>query len=76
MHSDSVQYCGQVFTVSQMEAIRTLIADNPNANRARLSRLVCQILSWRSPDGRLKEMSCRVAMLRMQGDGLIQGEFD
>jgi hypothetical protein len=72
MHSDSVQYCGRVFTVSQMEAIRTLIADNPNANRARLSRLVCQILSWRSPNGRLKEMSCRVAMLRMQGDGLIQ----
>lgn len=72
MHSDSVQYCGHVFTVSQMEAIGTLIADNPNANRARLSRLVCQILDWRRPDGRLKEMSCRVAMLRMQGDGLIQ----
>jgi hypothetical protein len=72
MHSDSVQYCGHVFTVSQMEAIRTLIADNPNANRARLSQLVCQILDWRRPDGRLKEMSCRVAMLRMQGDGLIQ----
>lgn len=72
MHSSNVQYCGRVFTVSQMEAIRALIADNPNTNRARLSRLVCQILDWRRPDGHLKDMSCRVAMLRMQDDGLIQ----
>lgn len=72
MHSDNVRYCGRAFTVSQLKAIRALIADNPNANRTRLSQLVCQILDWRRPDGRLKEMSCRVAMLRMQGDGLIQ----
>ncbi|MEK7756128.1 MAG: DUF4338 domain-containing protein [Planctomycetota bacterium] len=51
--------------------MRTLIADNPNATRFRLSRLVCQILDWRRPDGRLKDMSCRVAMIRMQRDGLI-----
>jgi hypothetical protein len=61
-----------VFSVSQIEAVRALIADNPCANRAGLSRLVCQILDWRRPDGRLKDMSCRVAMLRMQDDGLFQ----
>ena len=72
MHSDNVRYCGRPFTVSQMEAIRALIADNPRANRSLLSRLVCQILDWRRLDGRLKDMSCRVAMLRMQDDGLIQ----
>jgi hypothetical protein len=38
----------------------------------RLSQLVCEALNWRRPDGRLKDMSCRVAMLRMQDDGLIQ----
>jgi hypothetical protein len=67
-----VRYCGRPFTVSQLEAIRALIADNPRANRLRLSRLVCQILDWRRIDGHLKDMSCRVAMLRMQDDGLIQ----
>ena len=72
MHSDNVRYCGRSFTVSQMEAIRALIADNPRASRLRLSQLVCQILDWRRLDGRLKDMSCRVAMLRMQDDGLIQ----
>ncbi len=40
MQSDNVNYCGRAFTVSQMEAIRTLIADNTDANRSRLSRRV------------------------------------
>jgi hypothetical protein len=29
-------------------------------------------MHWLKPDGGLKDMSCRVAMLRRQGDGLIQ----
>jgi hypothetical protein len=30
------------------------------------------MFAWYKPDGGLKEMSCRVAMLRMHRDGLIQ----
>jgi hypothetical protein len=67
-----VRYCGRSFGALEMATIRTLIADHPTANRARLSRLVCEALDWRRPDGHLKDMSCRVAMLRMQNDGLIQ----
>jgi len=65
-------YCGRDFSVSELESIKRLIVDNPLLSRAALSRLVCHILSWRRPDGRAKDMSCRVAMLRMQEDGLIR----
>jgi hypothetical protein len=54
-----------------MVLIRQLLADQPQLNRAGLSRAVCQSLGWRKPNGQLKEMSCRVAMLRMAEDGLI-----
>jgi hypothetical protein len=47
------------------------MASEPKLNRAQLSRRVCSELRWLRPDGRFKEMSCRVAMLRMQRDGLI-----
>jgi hypothetical protein len=67
-----MRYCGREFTSSEIEGIRQLIADHPKANRARLSRLVCEQIGWRRDDGRLKDMSCRVAMLRMQDDGLMQ----
>jgi len=70
MSSERV-YCGRVFGEKDLEAIRELIANNPKALRAQLSRLVCEQLSWRKVDGRLKDMSCRVAMLRMQDDELI-----
>ncbi len=69
---NSVRYCGRDFSVTELSSIRRLIADNPESNRATLSRLVCDMLSWRRPDGRLKDMSCRVAMLRIQDDALIR----
>ncbi len=67
-----MRYCGREFTSSEIEGIRQLIADHPTARRARLSRLVCEQIGWRREDGRLKDMSCRVAMLRMQDDGVLR----
>jgi hypothetical protein len=70
--SDStVRYCGRLFTPDQIGRIRRLIASEPRANRVRLSRLVCEEFSWRGPGGKMKEMSCRVALLGMHRDGLI-----
>lgn len=65
------RYCGRDFQSDELEAISRLIEDNPGANRAQLSRMVCKHFDWLKPDGGLKDMSCRVAMLRMQADGLI-----
>jgi len=64
-------YCGRLFSAAELAGIRELIVDHPGLNRAQLSRLVCERLEWRRPDGRLKDMSCRVAMLRMAADGLL-----
>lgn len=66
-----MRYCGRAFTAADIELIRALIAAAPPLNRARLSREVCERLNWRRADGQLKEMNARVAMLRMQADGLI-----
>jgi hypothetical protein len=67
-----MRYCGRDFSETELTLIRTLIAEDPRRTRADLSRLACQAMHWLKPDGGLKDMSCRVAMLRMQGDGLIQ----
>ena len=66
------RYCGRDFSDEEQAKIIELIEKNPTKHRADLSREVCRMLSWYKPDGGLKEMSCRVAMLRMQEDGLIQ----
>jgi hypothetical protein len=67
-----MKYCGRNFSDSQIKMICQLIAENPLANRIKLSRMLCEFFGWLRPDGKLKEMSCRVAMIRMHNDGLIQ----
>ncbi|MCP4255560.1 MAG: DUF4338 domain-containing protein [Candidatus Scalindua sp.] len=66
------RYGGRVFSERELVSIRELIARHPASSRAKLSRLTCKALQWFKANGGLKEMSCRVAMLRMQEDGLIQ----
>ncbi|KFB73855.1 MAG: hypothetical protein AW09_000869 [Candidatus Accumulibacter phosphatis] len=65
------RYCGRDFGADELLAVTQLIAQNPTANRAELSRQLCVLLDWFKPNGGLKDMTCRVAMLRMQADGLI-----
>jgi Domain of unknown function (DUF4338) len=65
-----MRYCGRDFTGAEIDLIRELLT-TPKMNRARLSREVCERLGWRRENGALKDMSCRVALLRMQSDGLI-----
>ncbi|MEE8200473.1 MAG: Druantia anti-phage system protein DruA [Candidatus Acidoferrales bacterium] len=66
------RYCGRNFSGQEIGQLRDLIAENPGRTRAQLSRLACRLLEWRKADGGLKQMSCRVAMLRMHRQGLLQ----
>jgi hypothetical protein len=66
-----MKYCGRSFELDEIETLRALIAVTPPLSRYMLSKMLCDQLNWRRPDGGLKDMSCRVAMLRMQDDGLI-----
>ncbi len=71
VHTQSARYCGRLFSSEEILWIRQIIAEDNKRNRTAISRMVCQKFCWHKPDGGLKEMSCRVALLRMQRDGLI-----
>ena len=64
------RYCGRMFTESDLDTIRTIIASQQYPTRAAIAREVCTALAWIKPDGLPKAMSARVALLRMQEDGL------
>ncbi len=66
-----MRYCGRDFDEGELSEVRRIIDTGPELTRWAISRKVCEVLSWRKPDGGLKEMSCRVALLRMQADGLV-----
>jgi len=64
-------YCGRDFSTEDIQSIRHLMEQNPTLKRTPLSRTLCELFNWTKPNGGLKDMTCRVALLRMQADGLI-----
>ena len=64
-------YCGRDFSPTDIQTIRDLIAHEPALLRSPLSRRLCELFGWRKPNGELKDMTCRVALLRMHEQGLI-----
>ena len=61
----------RVFTLEDLGFLRTLIADHPDASRAELARMACSAWNWLQPNGQLKEMGCKVAMLTLHRAGLL-----
>lgn len=64
--------CSKPFDKKGLLKIREIIKNNPQANRQKLSRVICDEFGWRSENGKLKEMSCRVAMLKLYRAGMIE----
>jgi hypothetical protein len=63
---------GRVFAPELIERIRATQRANPQWTRCRLAREVCQWMDWRSAVGKLKEMSCRKALLTLHRQGRIK----
>jgi len=64
--------CGQEFTPELLGRISDLALEQPQLSRRALSRRVCEWLNWRAHDGRLKQMSCRVALCKLARAGVLQ----
>jgi len=67
-----MQICGRDFTASELAWIREQVDGQPQLSRVQLSRIFCEHTGWYKPDGQPKEMSCRVALLRLERKGLIR----
>ena len=63
--------CGIAFTPEIINRINTFVVEQPVLSRRRLSREVAGWLDWRGCDGSLKEMNCRVALLKLHRRGSI-----
>ena len=64
-----MRYCGRNFTEEELAWLCRTITDRPELSRKDLSVLFCQTADWLKPDGGTKDMSCRVALLKIERDG-------
>ena len=54
-----------------MAQIEESLRVEPSLSRRALSLRVCEWLGWRAPNGRLKDVSCRKALVELHRRGLI-----
>ncbi|MFH0730263.1 MAG: IS4 family transposase [Pseudomonadota bacterium] len=66
-----MQKCGRDFNNELIERIKITVDAEPTVSRRALSLRVCEWLGWKSLNGKPKEMSCRVALLRLNREDLI-----
>jgi hypothetical protein len=59
---EAVAVEGREFCAEVMERIRQTVEERADLSRAELSRLVCEWMNWRQPNGAWAAMSCRVAL--------------
>jgi hypothetical protein len=67
-----MRLCGQYFNSDVVNRIKAAVESDLSISRSALSRQVCEWLDWRSPNGKLCEMSCRKALLELDKRGVIK----
>ena len=67
-----LEHRGRVVTATDIEFIRSLIADNPQLSRRALSAKLCEAWNWRQSNGALCDMVCRGLMLKLHRAGHIE----
>ena len=66
-----MQVCGREFSAATIARIEETLRAEPSLSRRALSLRVCEWLQWRAPNGKLKEVSCRKALLELHRRGRI-----
>jgi len=67
-----LRLCGVAFGEGGLRVVRAEIAAANGLSRAEVSRRICRRLGWIDEQGRLKEMSGRVALLALHRSGWIE----
>lgn len=67
-----IRYRGRTITQEDIESVRKLIAEHPEASRRRLSEELCRAWNWRQHNGELRAMVARGLMLVLHRAGHIE----
>ncbi len=66
------KYRNRQLTASDLEDIRSVIAEHYARGRSFIARCLCERWEWRQPNGRLKELACRDLLLRLEEKGHVR----
>ncbi len=59
-------------TKERVQQIKSIINENPKWNRTKISQHICRLWRWQNPNGRLKDISCRAMLRKLDKAGKIK----
>lgn len=72
-NNQPIKVCGKFFKPELIEHLNQLQAQDPALSNRSLARIICELLPWSSPDGRLAVTSARVALSKLRAKGVLEG---
>jgi hypothetical protein len=67
----SEKFCGQGVTENQIGEIAEIIKTFPRLSRTELASTICELFSWKRPNGKLKSVECRLFLEDLADKGII-----
>lgn len=67
-----ISICGHQMSSDDLNLLKRIVEQHQKSIRITISRELCKIFKWYQPNGKLKEMSCRVALLKLHRQGFIK----
>ncbi len=72
MQEESITLHNKHFTQSDIHLIRRLIKSDGNKGRTHISKQLCEQWNWRTPNGQLRDITCREVLRKLDNRGLIE----
>jgi len=66
------KYRNRALTASDLEEVRSVVAEHYDRGRSYISRKLCERWNWRQGNGGLKEYACRDLLLRLEEKGHVR----
>jgi hypothetical protein len=68
----SETFCGQVVSKDQLAEIVEIVDTFSKLSRGELANTICELLSWKRPNGKLKTIECRQFLEHLDAKGIIR----
>lgn len=63
---------GRDFSIADLEVIKRCVQDEYERGRTHISKIICERLDWRQPNGWLKDRACRDVLRELESKGFFE----
>jgi hypothetical protein len=68
----NLSFSGRIFSRQELELIREIAQEYAGLALTEMARTTCELLDWKRPNGRLKDLECRQLLEELQAEGWLK----